>query len=47
MGNKLIILIGIEILYPKTDSVIDRTEGQTSTYLILGKAKKGGLLHAQ
>ncbi|KAG2207940.1 hypothetical protein INT47_010924, partial [Mucor saturninus] len=34
----------IEILYPKTDSVIDRTEDQTSTYLILGNTYKNSVL---
>lgn len=33
------LIIGIEILYPKTDSVIDQTEDQSTSYLILGKRR--------
>lgn len=29
--------LGIEVLYPKADSIIAQTKEQASTYLILGK----------
>ncbi|KAI9252494.1 hypothetical protein EDC94DRAFT_620707 [Helicostylum pulchrum] len=35
---------GIEILYPKTDSVIDQTEDQSTSYLILGNTVKASSL---
>jgi hypothetical protein len=41
------IYVGIEVLYPKADSIIDCTDDQSSTYLIIGKYTTNNKLYTR